>query len=84
MVNIIVMCKIFYLFNIRTAKPTFSKEFFSNPMVFNIIGFMLALQVVLTYVPFMQVAFHAEEPTALELGVIVLARICALFFTEID
>lgn len=84
MVNVIVMCKIFYLFNIRTAKTVFSKEFFSNPMAFNIIGIMLALQFVLTYVPFMQVAFHTEELTALEWGVTVFAGICVLFVTEID
>ncbi|MGL9769116.1 HAD-IC family P-type ATPase [Enterococcus sp. DIV0806c] len=84
MVNIIVMCKIFYLFNIRTAKPAFSKVFFSNPMAFIIIGIMLVLQVILTYVPFMQVAFYTEGLTVLEWVVTILAGICVLIVTEID
>ena len=84
MVNIIVLCKIFYLFNIRTAKPTFSKEFFTNPMAFKIIGVMLLLQVILTYVPFMQGAFHTEELTMLEWGITVLAGISVLLIAEVD
>jgi len=84
MVNIIVMCKIFYLFNIRTAKSAFSKDFFSNPMAFIIIGIMLVFQVVLTYVPFMQVAFYTEGLTPLEWGGTILAGICVLLIAEID
>lgn len=84
MVNIIVMCKIFYLFNIRTAKPIFSKDIFSNPMVFKIIGVMLFFQIILTYVPFMQVVFQTEGLTVLEWGITILAGICVLLVTEID
>lgn len=61
MINIIVMGKIFYLFNIRTSQPVFSKAFFSNKMAFIIIGVMVMLQLLLTYVPFMQTAFHTES-----------------------
>lgn len=84
MVNIIVMCKIFYLFNIRSAKPAFSKDFFSNPMAFIIIGIMLVLQVILTYVPFMQAAFHTEGLTPVEWGVTILAGLCVLLVAEFD
>ncbi len=59
MVNIVVLSKIFYLFNICTNAPAFSKASFTNPKAFLIIGIMLVLQLLLTYVPFMQRAFHA-------------------------
>lgn len=61
MINIIVMSKIFYLFNIRTSQPALSKDLFTNKMAFLIIGVMIALQVLLTYVPFMQTAFHTDS-----------------------
>lgn len=60
MINIIVMSKIFYLFNIRTSGTLFSKEFFTNKIVFAIIGVMIVLQIILTYVPFMQRAFNTD------------------------
>ncbi|MHC5269805.1 HAD-IC family P-type ATPase [Enterococcus sp. LJL98] len=61
MINILVMSKIFYLFNIRTSKPAMSKAFFTNKMAFIIIGVMLILQLLLTYVPFMQRAFQTDS-----------------------
>ena len=69
MVNIIVISKIFYLFNIRTTKLAFSKAFFSNPKAFGIIAGMIVLQLILTYVPFMQKLFYTEPLTLLEWAV---------------
>lgn len=84
MVNIIVMSKIFYLFNIRTSQFAFSKAFFSNKMAFIIIGVMLGLQLLLTYVPFMNQFFHTEGMSLTEWGVTIIAGVLILIITEAD
>ncbi len=84
MVNIIVISKIFYLFNIRTSQYALSKEFFSNKKAFVIIGIMLGLQLILTYVPFMQQAFHTAPMSLIEWGVTILAGMLILVITEFD
>lgn len=84
MVNIIVISKIFYLFNIRTSQYAFSKEFFSNKKAFVIIGIMIGLQLILTYVPFMQQAFHTAPMSLVEWGVSILAGMLILLITEFD
>lgn len=84
MVNIIVISKIFYLFNIRTSQYAFSKEFFSNKKAFIIIGIMIGLQLILTYVPFMQQAFHTAPMSLVEWGVSILAGMLILLITEFD
>lgn len=84
MVNIIVISKIFYLFNIRTTKLAFSKAFFSNPKAFGIIAGMIVLQLILTYVPFMQKLFYTEPLTVLEWAVSIGAGFLILIITEFD
>lgn len=84
MVNIIVISKIFYLFNIRTTQPAFSKAFFSNPKAFGIIAIMILLQMILMYVPFMQNAFQTEPLTGLEWGISALAGFLVLIVAEAD
>lgn len=84
MVNMIVLGKIFYLFNIRTNTLALSKNLFSNPMAFAIIGIMLALQCFLTYVPFMQEIFQTASMSWREWGIAVLAGSVILIVTEID
>lgn len=84
MVNIIVLSKIFYFFSIRTSRPAFSSVFFSNKKAFGIIGLMILLQLILTYVPFMQVLFYTEPLNLLEWGLSVVAGIIVLFVTELD
>ncbi|WP_423189049.1 HAD-IC family P-type ATPase [Alkalibacterium sp. f15] len=83
-VNIMVMSKIFYLFNIRTRKLAFSKEFFSNKKAFLIIGVMLILQLILTYVPFMQRYFYTEGLNSLEWLIAVGVGIIVLLVAETD
>lgn len=84
LVNIIVMSKICYLFNIRTKDFAFSKAFFSNKMAFVIIGIMLLLQLLLTYLPLMQQAFHTTDMSLLEWGIALLAGLLTLAVTELD
>lgn len=84
MVNIIVFSKIFYLFSIRTSKLAFSRSFFTNPKAFLIIGIMLVLQLILTYVPFMQEAFHTSAMTSKEWGLSLLCGITVLIVVEFN
>lgn len=83
-VNIIVISKIFYLFNIRTPKPAFSKESLRNKKAFLIIGIMMILQLILTYVPFMQRYFYTEGLTIFEWLVAVGIGFIVLIVTEVD
>lgn len=82
-VNIMVMSKIFYLFNIRTTALAFSKEFFTNKKAFLIIGIMIGLQLLLTYVPFMQRYFYTEGLSMLEWGIAIAVGFIVLLITEI-
>ncbi|VTT37257.1 HAD ATPase, P-type, family IC [Enterococcus casseliflavus] len=84
MVNIVVLSKIFYLFNIRTSAPAFSKASFTNPKAFVIIGVMLVLQLLLTYVPFMQSAFHTEDMSLIGWVISAASGMVVLLVTEFD
>lgn len=78
MINVLIIGKIFYLFNIRTKNYAL-KEMFVNKKAYVFIGLMLILQLILTYVPFMQSVFHtapigiAEWLIAIVGGIIVFA-----------
>ncbi|WP_410175662.1 HAD-IC family P-type ATPase [Lacticaseibacillus nasuensis] len=84
MVNIIIIGKVFYLFNIRTKALAFSKQFFSNPMAFVIIGIMIVLQLILTYVPFMHHVMGTANMSWREWGISIAAGFIVLVVTEID
>lgn len=84
MVNIIVVSKIFYLFNIRTREFAFSKAFFTNKKAFLIILLMLILQLGFTYLPFMQQLFSTQSLNFFEWGVTILAGALILIVTEFD
>ncbi|WP_407892743.1 HAD-IC family P-type ATPase [Lacticaseibacillus sp. N501-2] len=84
MVNIIILGKIFYLFNIRTKAIVFSKQFFSNPHAFWIIGLMMVLQLGLTYLPFMQSVMRTAAMSWREWGIAVAAGFITLIVTECD
>lgn len=84
MINIVVLSKIFYLFNIRTSQPLFSKSFFTNPKAFYIIAFMLFLQWCLTYLPFMQRVFYTDRLSWSAWLVAFCASALVLVITELD
>lgn len=84
MINIVVLSKVFYLFNIRTNRPLVSKSFFSNPKAFLIILIMIVLQLILTYLPFMQSVFNTGYMSVLEWGIAILSGVIILVITEID
>lgn len=84
MINVVVLSKIFYLFNIRTSQPVISKSFFSNPKAFVIILIMIILQLILTYVPFMQSLFYTSGMSIIPWGISIASSIVILIITEID
>ena len=83
-VNLIVMAKIFYFFNMRTSAPAFSNELFTNKKAFGIIGLMLVLQVIFTYVPFMQNVFSTSSLGLGQWGVAIVGGLMVLVVSEID
>lgn len=82
-VNVVVFGKIFYLFNIRTSKPAISKELFTNMKAFWIIGLMIVLQLILTYVPFMQSYFYTANISLLDWLIIIASGAVTLIVAEI-
>lgn len=83
-VNVIIMGKIFYLFNIRTPHLAFGRHFFSNPMAFVMIGLLLVLQMFLVYQPFMQGVFKTADMNLMQWGIVVAAGFVTLVVTELD
>ncbi len=58
-VNVFVMVELFYLFNCRSLEHTmFHIGMFSNPWIWRGVSAMLALQLLLTYMPAMNRLFH--------------------------
>lgn len=84
MVNVIVASKIFYFFNIRSSDPVFSDQLFANRKAFLIIGLMIALQLGLTYIPFMQQVFQTTGLELIEWGIVIVAGALVLVITEAD
>lgn len=75
-VNVFVMGELFYLFNCRSlTKSVFEVGFFSNPWVFGGAGLMVLLQLLFTYAPAMNTAFHTSP-----IGVDAWARIVIAAF----
>lgn len=84
MVNVIVVSKIFYFFNIRSSEPAFSERVWANRKAFLIIGLMIGLQVLLTYAPFMQQIFQTTSINLMEWGLVIAAGALVLAVTEGD
>ncbi|MEN2370168.1 HAD-IC family P-type ATPase [Leuconostoc lactis] len=83
-VNVIIFGKIFYLFNIRTAAPALSASFWTNPMAFVAIGAMIILQLLFTYVPFMQGVFTTAGLSWTDWLVVLATGFIVLLVTELD
>ncbi len=83
-VNVIIMGKIFYLFNIRTPHLAFGRHFFTNPMAFATIGLLIVLQLLLVYLPFMQGVFKTGNMTLEQWGIAAAAGFVTLLVTELD
>jgi cation-transporting P-type ATPase F len=69
-VNIFVLGELFYLFNCRSLRYSMFKiGLFSNPLIWLGVSGMLALQVLYTYLPFMNVAFQSAPLTLADWGI---------------
>lgn len=62
--NAIVMAQLFHLYNCRTElAPAFNRHFFDNKIVFLVSALLIALQLFITYVPFMHTLFGTASLT---------------------
>lgn len=62
--NAIVMAQLFHLYNCRTELvPAFNRRFFDNKIAFLVSGLLIALQLFITYVPFMHTLFGTASLT---------------------
>ena len=59
--KIVVFCKIFYLFNIRTDHSAISKNLFTNKVAFLVVGILISLQMAITYMPQMHIIFRTAS-----------------------
>lgn len=84
MVNTIVISKIFYFFSIRTEQYGLTQINDINKKAWGVIGLMIIFQLILTYVPFMQTAFHVTGISLIEWGAVILFSCLIMIFTEGD
>lgn len=62
--NAIVMAQLFHLYNCRTElAPAFNRHFFDNKIAFLVSALLIALQLFITYVPFMHTLFGTAPLT---------------------
>lgn len=84
MINVLIVGKIFYLFNIRTKNYALSKEMFVNKKSYIFIALMLVLQLILTYVPFMQAIFHTAPIGIKEWLIALVGGVIVFLVAEAD
>ena len=78
-VNVVIFVEIFYLFNARSlTRSPFQIGFFSNPWAIGGAVLMVLIQLLFTYVPFMNRLF-SSEPMSLVLWMDVLGVSLAAF-----
>ncbi|KRL54567.1 HAD-IC family P-type ATPase [Furfurilactobacillus rossiae] len=83
-VNVIVLGKVFYLFNIRSPHLAFSKNFWTNKMAFVVIAALMLLQLAQAYIPFMQDIFKTGPMSWSQWGLAIVAGFVTLVVTEAD
>lgn len=84
MVNTIVISKVFYFFSIRTEQYGLTQINDISKNTWGVIGLMIIFQLFLTYVPFMQTAFHVTGISLAEWGAVILFSCLIMIFTEGD
>ena len=62
-IQTIVICECFYMFNMRNATAFFSQGFFANKLAFAVTGLLVILQLAITYFPFMNQALGTAPLT---------------------
>jgi Ca2+-transporting ATPase len=84
-VNIFVFGELFYLFNCRSLRNSMFKiGVFSNPLIWLGTGLMVLLQVLFTYAPFMNKAFHTRPIDSIDWLFVLIPGIIIFFTIEIE
>ncbi len=84
-VNVFVTVELFYLFNCRSlTRSVFRIHPLSNRWVLGGVGITIALQLMYTYAPFMQVAFRSAPLTLEHWSYILIAGVATLFIVEFE
>jgi Ca2+-transporting ATPase len=84
-VNVFVMIELFYLFNCRSlAQPVFQLGLFSNPWVIGGAVAMFLLQLVYTYLPFMNRLFQSAPLDFAVWGRIFAAGLAVFVIIEVE
>lgn len=84
MINVIVISKLFYFFSIRTDRYGISQIKTITGKAWLVIGIMLAFQLLLTYLPFMQAAFHVTGISLTEWLAVVIFSCLIMLVAEFD
>ena len=84
-VNVFVFGELFYLFNCRSLRHSlFSIGMFSNRWLLWGVGLMIILQLLFTYLPAMNMAFHSQPIGLGEWGVIIAASLIIYIVIEVE
>lgn len=84
MINVIVISKLFYFFSIRSDRYGLSQIKTITGKAWLVIGIMLVFQLILTYVPFMQSAFHVTGISLTEWLAVVVFSCLIMLVAEFD
>ncbi|KDN58187.1 cation-transporting P-type ATPase [Exiguobacterium sp. AB2] len=83
--NTIVFAQLFHLFNVRVElEPALNRSFFENPIAFYVSGVLIALQLFITYVPFMNTAFGTMPIAATDWLIPIASGIIVFFIIELE
>lgn len=83
--NAIVIAQMFHLFNVRVeTEPALNRSFFENPIAFYVSGALIALQLFITYVPFMNTAFGTTPIAASDWITPFVFGIAVFFIIELE
>ena len=84
MINTIVISKVFYFFSIRTDQYGLGQIKTISGKAWGVIANLILFQLILTYVPFMQAAFHVSGISPLEWLAVIIISALIMLCTELD
>lgn len=84
MINTIVFSKIFYFFSIRTDNYGLTRVNSIDKKAWGVIALMILLQLILTYVPFMQEIFQVEGISIVEWIAVLIFASLTFILAELD
>lgn len=84
MINVIVISKLFYFFSIRTTGNGLKQIKTITGQAWAVIGIMLVFQLILTYTPLMQEAFHVTGISLVEWLAVIIFSCLIMLVVEAD